>query len=313
MSRDELLAWEERNRPRAGLAALAAAILTIVGAVISGLALNALPGYEDRAQTIIDTLGRTAAGAQNPPGRLAAQTVYLGDHIALPILGAVLFGLGTLAMFPALALLFRATRARRGSTPQFALILLAIGTVAFAVGRSVSEIARYVGAAGFGDGADRSNSAAADALSNSTSLAGQLIWQVGALVLGLAFVMLCLNAMRAGLLTRFMGVLGIIVGITFVLPLDQQGIIRVFWLGALGVLYLGRWPRGMPPAWAAGEAVPWPTQQQLREQRDARAAERGRAAPSPPAPRAPAPRREDAGAASRPHSASKKKKRKRRD
>ena len=311
MNREELLAWEQRNRPRAGLAALAAAVLTILGAIISGLALSALPNYDSRAQTTLDTLGRTAGGLQNPPGRLAAQTLYLGDHVALPILGAVLFGVGTLLSFPAMALLFRAARARRENTPQFALILLAVGTVGFAIGRSVSEIARYIGASGFGGGADRSNSAAADALSNSTSLAGQIIWQVGALVLGLAFVMICLNAMRAGLLTRFMGVLGIIVGITFVLPLDQQGVIRVFWLGALGVMYLGRWPRGIPPAWAAGEAIPWPSQQQLREERDARAVEEKRAEPAPPAPRAPEPRPQDADAAS-PHAASKKKKRKRR-
>jgi hypothetical protein len=303
VNKEEQLAWEQRNRPKAGLAAIAAAALTVLGAIVSGIALNAVPASEDRAQTIIDTLGRTAAGQANPPGRLSAQTLYLGDHATLPIVGAVLFGLGSLAFFPALAVLFRSTRLRRPQTPQLALVLLAVGSVAFAIGRTVSEVARYLGAAGFG-GADRSNSAASDALGNSTSLAGQVVWQLGALILGFAFVLICVNAMRAGLLTRFMGVLGIIVGVTFVLPLDQQGIIRVFWLGALGVLLLGRWPRGMPPAWAAGEAVPWPTQQQIREERQAQTVGEQRAEPVAPAPRAPEPRAQ---------AASKKKKRKRRD
>jgi hypothetical protein len=199
----------------------------------------------------------------------------------------------------------------------------------------VSEIARYLGAHDFVDAADKTNSAASDALSPPATLIGQVIWQAAALALGFAFVLIALNAMRVGLLTRFMGVLGIIVGVTFVLPLDQQGIIRVFWLGALGVLFLGRMPSGMPKAWTTGQAEPWPSQQQLREQREAAraeaAAQRGeawsdgkeaepqrRASPTertpakapPPAP--PTPRRPDAAAAGTAHSASKKRKRKRR-
>ena len=111
--------------------------------------------------------------------------------------------------------------------------------------------------------------------------------------LALGFAHRCssaLNAMRVGLLTRFMGVLGVIVGVAvaLILPIDQQGIIRVFWLAALGVLFLGRWPTGMPKAWATGEAEPWPTQQQLREQRDAAAGRerRGRGDDEPGTPRA---------------------------
>lgn len=306
MSAEEALAWEERNRPRAAISALVAAGLTILGGVISGLALRGVPSSEDRAQTIIDTLGRASSGAQNPPGRLAEQTLYLGDHATLPIIGSVLFALGSLALFPTLAFLFRATRARRPETRQTMLILLAAGTVAFAIGRAVFDVARYLGASNFQNSADQSNSAAADALGGSTSLAGQLVWQLGALALAVAFLITALNAMRVGLLTRFMGVLGMIVGATFVLPLDQQGIIRVFWLGALGVLLLGRWPRGMPPAWAAGEAVPWPSQQQIREQRETQRTLQQRDEPVAPAP---APRVPEARA----HSVSKKKKRKRRE
>ncbi|MEN3281081.1 MAG: hypothetical protein V7607_2221, partial [Solirubrobacteraceae bacterium] len=216
---------------------------------------------------------------------------------------------------------------------QIALVMAAIGAVGFGLGRAVSEIARYLGAHDFVDAADHTNSAASDALSPPATLIGQVIWQAAALALGFAFVLISLNAMRVGLLTRFMGVLGIIVGVTFVLPLDQQGIIRVFWLGALGVLFLGRMPSGMPKAWTTGSAEPWPSQQQLREQRQAARAERGapadgdgaarpepqgRASPSertpakapPPAP--PSPRRPDPAAAGTEHSASKKRKRKRR-
>jgi uncharacterized membrane protein YedE/YeeE len=195
--------------------------------------------------------------------------------------------------------------------------MAAVGAVGFGLGRAVSEIGRYLGAASFVDAADHTNSAATDALSPPAALVGQIIWQASALALGFAFVMIALNAMRVGLLTRFMGVLGIIVGVTFVLPLDQQGIIRVFWLGALGFLLLGRWPSGMPKAWVTGEPEPWPSQQQLREQRQA--ARRGSAEPAPvrpertaPPPAPPTPRRPDPAAAGTEASAAKKKKRKRR-
>jgi hypothetical protein len=39
----------------------------------------------------------------------------------------------------------------------------------------------------------------------------------------------------------------------------------MFWLGALGALFLGRWPGGRGPAWETGEAVPWPTMAETRE------------------------------------------------
>ena len=245
------------------------------------------------------------------------QTEYVGHHMALPILGAVIAGLATFALFPALAFLFRATRARRPELPQIALVLLAVGAVSVGIGRIVSEVASDVGAHGFGGaGTDMSNSAARDAIAPPAALIGQVILLTGTLALGGGVLLVALNAMRAGLLTRFMGVMGMIVGGALLLTpfaaIDQQGIIRTFWLGALGVLLLGRWPRGMPPAWAAGEAVPWPSQQQLREEREARTAGEQSAPPAPPAPRAPAPRPDDAASPARTHSASKKKKRKRR-
>jgi hypothetical protein len=63
----------------------------------------------------------------------------------------------------------------------------------------------------------------------------------------------------------------------------------------------------LPPAWAAGEPVPWPSQAEVREERRA-AMQRGRGGEPERAPVAATPPRTD-----RPHNAaSKKKKRKRR-
>ena len=61
--------------------------------------------------------------------------------------------------------------------------------------------------------------------------------------------------MRVGLLTRFMGVLGIITGVLQILPFGGPlPVVQCFWLLMLGILFLGRWPGGQPPAWRTGNA-----------------------------------------------------------
>ncbi len=322
MTPEETLEWERENGGRAGAAALAAAFLTILGVLLTTVGQPSSSEFDDKIVTVVDAMSRTAAGQPVPPGRISAYAVDVGQHPLLPILGAVLYGIGSLAIYFAMAFLFRAVRARRPEMQQFPLVLAAVGAVGFGLGRAVAEVARYVGAHNFVDAADKSNSAASDALSPPAALIGQIVWQASALALGFAFVLIALNAMRVGLLTRFMGVLGIIVGVTFVLPLDQQGIIRVFWLAALGALFMGRWPSGLPKAWTTGEAEPWPSQQQLREAREAARAERDGGEPPParateqraaPPPATPRPRRPDpAVSGAEQHSSSKKKKRKRR-
>ena len=97
-------------------------------------------------------------------------------------------------------------------------------------------------------------------------------------------VLVSLNAMRVGLLTRFMGMLGIIAGALQVLPLIAQPVVQLFWLLMLGALILGRWPNGQPPAWRSREAVPWPSAPSAREQRQRAAAERRGEVDEPDAP-----------------------------
>jgi hypothetical protein len=64
-------------------------------------------------------------------------------------------------------------------------------------------------------------------------------------------------AMRTGLLTRFWSSLGMASGVAFLLgPLF---LITLIWMVYFGLLIIGKVPGGKPPAWTAGEAVPWPT------------------------------------------------------
>lgn len=64
-------------------------------------------------------------------------------------------------------------------------------------------------------------------------------------------------AMRTGVLTRFWASLGMASGVAFLLgPLF---VITLIWFIYFGLLVLGKVPGGRPPAWAAGEAIPWPS------------------------------------------------------
>jgi hypothetical protein len=91
-------------------------------------------------------------------------------------------------------------------------------------------------------------------VSGGLTLAGSL-----ALVFGMIYT--SLNAMRVGLLTRFLGTLGMAVGVA---SLFFGPLFVVLYMIALGFLYLGITPGGKPPAWDAGEAVPWPSPGQQR-------------------------------------------------
>lgn len=73
------------------------------------------------------------------------------------------------------------------------------------------------------------------------------------LVVGVLYT--SLHAMRVGLLTRFWGTLGMALGVSL-LFLGLLGVLLFFVV--IGLIIAGWWPPGRPPAWKAGEAVPWP-------------------------------------------------------
>jgi hypothetical protein len=79
----------------------------------------------------------------------------------------------------------------------------------------------------------------------------------GALGFAAALLYTCRYAMRAGLLTRFWGSLGMALGVMSLFP--PFFIFTMAYFIYVGLLIAGWVPGGRPPAWAAGEAIPWPT------------------------------------------------------
>jgi hypothetical protein len=89
-----------------------------------------------------------------------------------------------------------------------------------------------------------------------------------------AFVLVSLNAMQQGLLTRFMGYLGMFAGALVLFQITQVPVVQTFWLLAVAYLVSGRWPTGVPPAWRSGRAEPWPSSAEMRAKRAAEVGDR---------------------------------------
>jgi hypothetical protein len=78
----------------------------------------------------------------------------------------------------------------------------------------------------------------------------------GRLGFAVALLYTCLYAMRVGLLSRFWGSLGMALGVASLILAPEFALIFFIYFA---VLCFGKLPGGRPPAWAAGEAVSWPT------------------------------------------------------
>jgi MFS family permease len=309
---DDTLLDEQSRRAQAAAASIAAGVLTIAGGAIAAAVYSSLPTVP-----VLDALRERFDPHAPQPGLKALQVRWYDANAVKLILVSVVLALAGAAIGLALSHLYRSVKARRPELPRHVVYAAIAGAVLVAISGVVQAIGLTAEASSFASAPQQTSGAARDVLQGPVVVAALLLRQVGVFALGFAFVVLALNGMRVGLLTRFMGVLGIIVGVLFIIPIGSSlPIVQAFWLAALGVLFLGRWPSGMPPAWVTGEAQPWPSQQALREARmerhegdgeqpsPRRAGRRERAEPpETPAPELPAPR---------PHPSSKKRKRKRR-
>jgi hypothetical protein len=267
---EQQLAWEARQRPRAGVAAILAAVC-MFGADIWATSL-----FRDAP------IGKYLDSLQNAlkPGPIgeapSVRTQYfefVRDHAGGFIPATVVKGIGFLAMAWVLTFLLMAVRARRPIQRPL-LYLPIVGGVLTALGTVMFSVVYNQAVGDFLDGphtVDR----AYDAASVSTLVSAQVFRDLlGPLVLACGWVVTSLNAMRAGLLTRFMGILGLIIGVLQVIRLGPLPIVQTFWLAALGALLIGFWPSGRPAAWKTGLAQPWPSQADAARQRQAASAAR---------------------------------------
>ncbi len=287
MSPEERLTYEARMRtPMAALACVAGLFL-VLAAVLQ------------------------LSGPHTKVDELTLDLITAHKRFPLDLVGAIVNGIGLCAVAGTLSYLFSATAARNGDIRGFVRILAITGAVVAAVVGIAYAVAIAIKANDFVSHGNQTYEQANHLTGSGPLALLPLIGQLASLMLAVGFVMIALNAMRVGLLTRFMGYLGIFTGVLVLFPIGSPvPVVQGFWLIALGYLLSGHWPSGVPPAWRSGRPEPWPSSAELREQR-MRAA--GKTPPRKKQPVAePAPEAVAAGAPARTRSSTPKRKRKRR-
>lgn len=264
----EQLASESERRSRLGVPAVAGGVLYLLSTIILSATLSNLPSV-GLVQGLGPALHGTAHTAESPR---AAEVRYIDHHAFGLISGSVLTALAVGLLVLVLLFLFDATRFRRLESWSAARPLVLVGGIGVALLNVIHELVLVLKAHSFTTGHDLSAHAVDRALLTSGSL-GVVLGLAGllaALALTVGMIATMVASMRVGLLPRWLSVLGIFAGLLF-LPLfgaNTLQLIPTFWMVATGILLLGRLPGGDPPAWAAGEPRPWPSQAEMRAERE---------------------------------------------
>jgi hypothetical protein len=259
VTNEEQLQWEARFGRPAALAAFAAGLLLLAGTAILQSML------EDREN--VEALADFLLSANDSPSSL--------------IISSVAQGLAALCLIPVFYYLFRATVHRVPQMPRWFVYFIFIGPLLYAVAQVFGAIDRVDVAEMFAEQnytlddpdperlaeqcprirGEIGDDCAQELLQENANVGAAIPSLIGSVLVAFMYVMVPLRARRAGLLSPFMAILGVIAGVLLVLQLVPlvPVILQAFWLGAVGALFLGNWPGGRGPAWESGEPDPWPS------------------------------------------------------
>ncbi len=274
-SRQQALAWERRWATPVAIATL----LAVVGFVVSGAVSSGIDGEGQAAllrsahehsssvtlSGVIDALAFVLLAL--PLGYLFRVVEARGKGmrkgmialvVAAPLFLAVSTGLGVAAKHDAANLFTdgeaKSTLSSKEASKECAATLKDKGAKSFAdeYPPQGSETARAACERREVEDNEASNAVSEASLSGLATFFG--VAGGFSLIVGLFYTSLW--AMRTGVLSRFWAALGMALGVTVLLSVV---LFLLFWLVYIGLLIGGWVPGGRPPAWAAGEAIPWPS------------------------------------------------------
>jgi hypothetical protein len=260
MSPDEILAYESRVRMRQVVIAVLAGICLIVASVIQ------------------------LTGPHTKVDELTLDLLVANQRFPLDLIASVINAVASLAIASTLLFLLRAARSRNPERVKpFIRYIALVGGVLAAVAGVVYAIVVAVKVHEFATTGSQTYAEANHLTSGAGLLGLQVLGQLAALLVAVAFVLVALQAMNQGLLTRFMGYLGMFAGALVLFQITQVPVVQTYWLLAVAYLISGRWPTGVPPAWRSGRSEPWPSSAEMRARRAAEVGERRTRGPKKPA------------------------------
>lgn len=210
-----------------------------------------------------------AVGVQPKVSELTVELIATNKRVGLEIVGGIINALGLLGLALTISFLYRAAKARRPESSPVTRITALVGGILAAVGGVAYAIILSAKSHDFVSLHAQTYLQANHLVSNAAVAGLQYAGLIGSLLLAISFVLVAMNAMRVGLLTKFLGYLGMIAAASslFLIGSAPALLVEVFWLMAVAYLLAGRWPSGDPRAWITGQAEPWPTAAEVREQR----------------------------------------------
>ena len=274
-AKSQMLDWERRWSVPAGVATLVAVLLLVLGAVVSG------PVHGDGKAEILESVHEHSSalllgGVLQAIGfaLLVAPLIVLfraaqarSDRVRGQLIGLIVAA----PLFFAAATVLNAA-ATNDAASQFVAGDARPGISSATAQKECRAELKDVGAEEFGEdfgggtpaaklqncSEERvANDAAANAIDDASLEDAATGFGIGGrLGLAIALIYVGLWAMRLGLLSRFWGSLGMALGVATLLGLV---LFLVIWFLYLGLMLIGFVPGGRPPAWAAGEALPWPS------------------------------------------------------
>lgn len=243
MSDGSALEVERRRGRVVGIAALLS-VFTVWGTVVFA---NSNSGG--------NTTGRPGARVDETEFDRAKQLVDFHSGLSDQAIAAGLRCVGLLLTIAVGVYLYSMVRVRNPSVPRSLLwvgvaspVLVAAATVfGFFVLRDVADTFVSAGPRT----SDRARELANDSGALKTAGAFDLLSRAA---FGFWVGMASIQAMRVGLLTRFLGYWGVGAGGALVL-LPVGDAMFIGWLASIGILALGYWPGGRPPAWRSTQAL----------------------------------------------------------
>ena len=205
MSPDEALLYESRVRSRQVAVAIIAGVCLIIASVVQ------------------------LSGPHTKVDELTLDLLVANQRFPLDLISSVINAIGSLAIAWTLLFLFRAARVRNPEKVRpYIRILTMVGGGLAAVAGIVYAAVVAIKVHEFATTGSQTYAEANHLTSGAGLLGLQLIGQAAALLVAVAFVLVSLQAMNQGLLSRFMGYLGMFAGALVLFQITQVPVVQTY-------------------------------------------------------------------------------------